>query len=65
MYLDEELKIEETKDCIERIKTFPEKYNIETFYKKQHTFDTIVMMHNTEITSKTKDLLTLAKVHIT
>jgi len=48
VYLDEELKIEETKDYLKRIKTFPEKYNIETFYKKQHTFGTIVMMHNTD-----------------
>ena len=47
LYMDEELKLEENKDYLNRIETVPEKYTIERFYEKQHTFGTIAMMHNT------------------
>lgn len=46
IYLDEELKLEESKDYLNRIETIPEKYNLNGFYKKQHSFGTIAMLHN-------------------
>jgi len=48
IYLDEELKTEETKDYLNRIETLPEKYNMETFFEKQNRFGTITMLHNTD-----------------
>ena len=46
VYMDEELKAEEIKDYLNRIESLPEKYNIESFHKKQHGFGTIALMHN-------------------
>jgi len=46
IYLDEELKAEETKDYLKRTETLPEKYDVKTFHKKQHRFGTISMMNN-------------------
>jgi len=48
VYLDELLKLEESKDYIERTETLPEKYDMEGFYQKQHSFGTIAMMHNSD-----------------
>ena len=52
--MDEELKLEENKDYLNRIETVPEKYNMDSFFKKQHTFGTIAMLDNT-----TKDAQTV------
>ena len=46
VFLDEELKAEEIKDYLKRIKTLPEKYDIEKFHQKEHEFGTIAMMNN-------------------
>jgi transposase len=46
VYLDEELKVEEIKDYLNRIESLPEKYDIETFHQRQHAFGTIALMHN-------------------
>lgn len=54
LYMDEELKLEENKDYLNRIETVPEKYNMDGFFKKQHTFGTIAMLDNT-----TKDAQTV------
>jgi len=53
LYLDEELKLEENKDYLNRIETVPDKYTMEGFYEKQHTFGTIAMMHNTSSDAET------------
>ena len=50
IFLDEELKAEETKDYLSRIDILPDKYDLETFYKKQKSFGTITLMHNTDKT---------------
>ncbi len=47
VFLDDELKTEETKDYLNRVDVFPEKYDLETFHKKQKAFGTITLMHNT------------------
>jgi len=47
IYLDEELKAEEIKDYLNRTESLPEKYDIDAFHEKQHTFGTIALMHNT------------------
>lgn len=52
VYLDEELKTEEIKDYLNRIESLPEKYNIDTFHQKQHSFGTIALMHNETKTPK-------------
>jgi len=46
VYLDEELKTEETKDYLIRTNTLPEKYNIDIFHSKQYGFGTISLMSN-------------------
>ncbi len=48
VYLDEELKLEESKDYLNRIETMPEKYDLDGFYQKQHSFGTIAMLHNSD-----------------
>lgn len=48
LYLDEELKAEETKDYLNRTESLPEKYNFGAFHEKQHSFGTIALMHNVE-----------------
>lgn len=48
VYLDEALKTEEIKDYLNRTEAFPEKYDMKTFHRKQHTFGTISMMHNVD-----------------
>jgi len=50
IYLDEELKTEETKDYLNRIETLPEKYDMDTFFEKQNRFGTITILHNTNKT---------------
>lgn len=52
VYLDEELKSEEIKDFLRRAKTLPEKYDLDSFYKKQHTFGSITLMHNEQKTAE-------------
>ena len=46
LYLDEELKIQETKDYLNRIEVFPDEYSINDFHQKQHSFGTIALLHN-------------------
>jgi len=53
LYMDEQLKLEENKDYLNRIETVPEKYNMDGFFKKQHTFGTIAMLHNTTKNAET------------
>ena len=48
IYLDEQLKTEESKDYLNRVKRLPDKYSMEDFYHKQYQFGTIAMLHNTD-----------------
>ncbi|GMT46130.1 MAG: hypothetical protein IEMM0006_1962 [bacterium] len=48
IYLDEELKLEESKDYLHRIETMPKKYSLNGFYEKQHSFGTIALLHNSK-----------------
>jgi len=48
VYMDEELKTQEVKDYLNRIEKLPEEYNLKTFHKKQYSFGTIALMHNTK-----------------
>ncbi len=48
VYLDERLKTEESNDYLNRVKSLPDKYNMEDFYEKQYHFGTIAMLHNTD-----------------
>ncbi len=50
VYIDEELKTREIKDYLNRIEKLPEKYDIETFHKRQYQFGTITLLHNTNKT---------------
>jgi len=55
VYLDDELRVKEQKDYLERIETHPEfGYSIENFKKKQHTFGTISLLSNLEKISAQK-----------
>lgn len=44
LFLDEQLKVREDKDYLTRIKTVPEKYNIEKYHQKKNWFGTIAML---------------------
>ena len=48
VYLDESLKINESKDYLKRIEKLPEEYSIEQYYEKQYRFGTIAILHNTD-----------------
>jgi transposase len=52
VYLDEELKAEEIKDYLNRCETLPEKYNLDTFHRKQYKFGTIAIMNNLNKTAE-------------
>jgi len=43
-YLDENLRLKEDSDYLMRIKTFPEKYNIDKYHEKKNKFGTIAML---------------------
>ncbi len=47
VYLDEQLKLEESKDYLNRVEKLPDKYNMDNFFLKQYHFGTIAMLHNT------------------
>jgi len=44
LFLDEELKIAEERDYLNRIVTVPEDYSIEQFHEKQHIFGTMAII---------------------
>jgi transposase len=44
LFLDEQLRVKEDADYLMRIKTLPEKYNIETYHEKKHKFGTIALL---------------------
>lgn len=47
VFLDENLKIREEEDYLDRIETHPELgYTMEKFHKKEHTFETIALITN-------------------
>ncbi len=48
VYLDELLKLEESKDYLNRVEALPDNYSMEVFYQKQYHFGTIAMVHNTD-----------------
>lgn len=52
VFLDEEMKAEEIKDYLNRIQTHPEKYSLQAFHEKQHSFGTIAMTSNLDKTSE-------------
>jgi transposase len=52
LYFDEELKTRETKDYLNRVETLPEKYTIDEFRNKQHTFGTIALFNNLDKSAK-------------
>ena len=47
VFLDEELRNREEKDYLNRIESKVEKYTIDKFYDKRHTFGTIAVIKNT------------------
>jgi transposase len=47
VFLDEELRNREENDCLDRIENNKEKYSMEKFHEKQHTFGTISIISNT------------------
>jgi len=46
IYLNDKLKAEESTDYLKRIETHPEKYSLENYYKKQHSFGTLTLVEN-------------------
>jgi len=46
LYLDEELRVNEIKDYLNRIDSLPEKFSKEGFQKKAQRFGTIALLHN-------------------
>jgi transposase len=48
LYKNDELKNEEINDYLSRCETLPEKYDTETFYKKQYKFGTVAFITNLE-----------------
>ena len=46
LFLDEELKLAEERDYLNRIVTHPEKYSIDQFHEKQHVFGTMAIIAN-------------------
>ncbi len=48
LFFDEELRVREIKDYLNRIETHPEAYSLEKFEENQHTFGTIALMNNLE-----------------
>lgn len=46
VFLDQELKITEERDFLDRIESCPEEYTIEMFHEKQYSFGTIAILTN-------------------
>jgi len=46
LFLDEELRLAEERDYLNRIETNPDKYTIEIFHEKQHAFGTMAIISN-------------------
>ena len=46
LFLDEELRLAEERDYLNRIETHPEKYSLELFHERQHTFGTMALISN-------------------
>ena len=46
LFLDEELRLAEERDYLNRIETHPEKYSLPLFHEKQHTFGTMAIISN-------------------
>ena len=44
LFLDEQLRVKEDADYLMRIKTIPEKYNIDRYHEKNHKFGTIALL---------------------
>jgi len=44
LFLDEQLRVKEDADYLMRIKTIPEKYNIDRYHEKTHKFGTIALL---------------------
>jgi hypothetical protein len=47
VFLDDELRIREEKDFLNRVEGKTAKYSMDKFHEKRHTFGTIAMIHNT------------------
>lgn len=47
VYLDEALKINESKDYLQRIEKFADRYSMKDYYERQYRFGTIAILHNT------------------
>lgn len=45
-FLDEQLKVQEKRDYLDRVETLPEYYSIETFHQKEDRFGTIALLTN-------------------
>ena len=50
VYIDDELKTEESKDYLVRTQSLPEKFCIEKFHDRQYKLGTIAVLHNLEKT---------------
>jgi hypothetical protein len=53
LFLDEQLRVKEDADYLMRIKTVPEKYNIDKYHDKKNKFGTIAMLSNINDTPQT------------
>jgi transposase len=51
LFLDEQLKVREDADYLTRVKTHPEKYDIETYHKIKDRFGTIALLSSLNIPS--------------
>ena len=47
VFLDEELRIREQRDYLDRIQSHAENYSVEDFHEKQHVFGTFAVLENT------------------
>jgi hypothetical protein len=55
-FLDERLRVDEEQDYLQRIETHPEKYSIEEYHQKLHTFGTLTLVHYTTSEQSAKQI---------
>ncbi|GHT95160.1 hypothetical protein FACS1894122_12430 [Alphaproteobacteria bacterium] len=55
-FLDERLRVEEEQDYLQRIETHPEKYSINEYRQRLHTFGTLTLVHYTTSPQSAKQI---------
>lgn len=58
LFLDEQLKIQEEKDYLERIITHPEQYTLDDYHQKQYRFGTVALLSNLTVLTAEEVFLT-------